>query len=88
LETDEILLRSGAISSPLRMAGAEAQPARLVCVLEKSDLNVELPGQPVKKLHGGEAAWLPAGALTSLVNPGAADARFVLVTFKDSAEKK
>jgi hypothetical protein len=86
-ETDEILVRAGAISFQMRMAGADAKPARLVGVLDQSDLNVEVPGQPVKKLHGGEAAWLPAGAVTSLVNPGAADARFFVVTFKDSVPK-
>jgi len=87
-ETDEFLLRSGSISFQMRITGADAQPARLVAVLEGSDLNIELPGQPVKKLHGGEAAWLPAGAVTSLVNPSSNDARFDLITFKDSAEKK
>jgi hypothetical protein len=87
-ETDEVLVRSGSISFQMRIAGADAQPARLLAVLEQSDLNVELPGQPAKKLHGGDAVWLPAGALTSLVNPSANDARFVLISFKDSAEKK
>jgi hypothetical protein len=87
-ETDEVLVRTGSISFQMRITGADAQPARLVAVLEGSDLNVELPGQPVKKLRGGEAAWLPAGAVTSLVNPSANDARFDLITFKDSAEKK
>jgi len=86
-ETDEVLVRAGAISFQMRMAGADAKPARLVGVLDQSELNVELPGQPAKKLHGGEAAWLPAGAVTSLVNPGAADARFFVVTFKDSVPK-
>lgn len=88
IETDEALVRAGAISFQMRIAGAEALPARLLAVLDGSELNVEILGQPAKKLKGGEAAWLPAGALTSLVNPAAADARFVLVTFKDSAEKK
>jgi hypothetical protein len=86
-ETDEMLVRAGAISFQMRMAGADAKPARLVGVLDQSELNVEVPGQPAKKLHGGEAAWLPAGAVTSLVNPGAADARFFVVTFKDSVPK-
>jgi hypothetical protein len=86
-ETGEVLVRTGAISFQMRMAGADAKPARLVCVMEPSELNVEVPGQPAKKLHGGEAAWLPAGAVTSLVNPGAADARFFVVTFKDSVPK-
>lgn len=88
LETDEILVRSGSVTDPLRIGGADAQPARLLCVLEKSELNLELSGQPAKKLHGGEATWLPAGAVTSLAKTGAADARFVLVSFKDSGEKK
>jgi hypothetical protein len=88
LETDEIVVRSGAISFQMRMTGMDAQPARLVGALENSELNVELPGQPVKKLKEGEAAWLPAGAVTSLVNPAAADSRFFLISFKDSGEKK
>jgi hypothetical protein len=87
LETDEILLREGAISTPLRLAGEDAQPARLVCALEQSELSVEIAGQPAKKLHGGEAAWLPAGAVVSLGKPGAAEARFVMISFKDSAPK-
>jgi hypothetical protein len=87
-ETDEVLLRSGGTSANLQIAGADAQPARLVAVLEGSDLNVEIPGQPSKKLHGGEAAWLPAGATASIVSPSAKEAKFVVITFKDSAEKK
>jgi len=88
LETDEILLRSGAITAPLRLAGADAQPARLVCVLEGSELTVEIHGQPAKKLHGGEVAWLPAGAEATLAKSGAGDPRFDLIVFKDSGEKK
>jgi hypothetical protein len=87
-ETDEVLLRSGSTSAKLQIAGADAQPPRLVALLEGSDLNVEIPGQPSKKLHGGEAAWLPAGAPASLVSPSAKEAKFVVITFKDSAEKK
>jgi hypothetical protein len=87
-ETDEVLLRSGAISSKLQIAGPDAQPARLLAVLESSDLNVEFPSQPAKKLHGGEAAWLPAGAPASLVSPTANEAKFIIISFRDSAEKK
>jgi hypothetical protein len=87
-ETDEVLLRSGAISSKLQITGADAQPARLVAVLEGSDVNVEFPGQPAKNLHGGEAAWLPAGATASLESPTGKEPKFVVITFKDSAKKK
>lgn len=87
LETDEILLRSGSISHPLQIAGADAQPARLIGILDSANLNVEITGQPAKKLIGGEVMWLPAGAVTSLANAGASDTRFFLLTFKDSAAK-
>jgi hypothetical protein len=87
-ETDEVLLRSGAISSKLQIAGADAQPARLVAVFEGSEVKVETRGQPAKKLKGGEAAWLTAGSPATLENASAKEAKFALITFKDSAEKK
>lgn len=87
-ETDEIALLSGEVSSIFRIAGADAQPARLVAVLDQSELSVETPGQPAKKLLAGEALWLSAGAAATFVNSGKRPtSRFVLVTFKDSGAK-
>jgi hypothetical protein len=88
LETDEVALQSGEVSSIFRIAGADTQPARLLAVLDRSELSVETPGQPAKKLLAGEALWLNAGAATTFVNSGTqATSRFVLVTFKDSGAK-
>ena len=87
LDTDEILLRTGSISHPIQIAGADAQSARLVGILDSTNLNVEIAGQPAKKLNGGEVMWLPAGAVTSLGNAGASNTHFFLLTFKDSAPK-
>ena len=57
-------------------------------VLDQSELNVESPGQPAKKLHSGEALWLNAGAAATFVNSGERPtSRFVLLTFKDSGAK-
>ena len=87
-ETDEVAVQSGEVASILRIAGADTQPARLLAVLDQSEVSVETPGQPAKKLHSGEALWLNAGAAATFVNSGAgATSRFVLVTFKDSGAK-
>ncbi len=87
-ETDEVAVQSGEVSSILRIAGADTRSARLLAVLDQSELSVETPGQPAKKLHSGEALWLNAGAAATFVNTGArATSRFVLVTFKDSGAK-
>jgi hypothetical protein len=87
-ETDEAAVQSGEVSSIFRIAGADTKPARLLAVLNRSELSVETPGQPAKKLHSGEALWLNAGAAATFVNSGtSATSRFVLVTFKDSSAK-
>ena len=88
LETDEVAVQSGEVSSIFRIAGADTQPARLLAVLDQSELSVETPGQQAQKLHSGEALWLNAGAAATFVNSGArATSRFVLITFKDSGAK-
>jgi hypothetical protein len=88
-ETDEVAVQSGEVSSIFRIFGADTQPARVLAVLDQSELSVETPGQPAKKLHSGEALWLNPGAPATFVNSGAgATSRFVLVTFKDSAAAK
>ncbi len=88
-ETDEVAVQSGEVSSIFRIFGADAQPGRVLGVLDQSELSVETPGQPAKKLHSGEAVWLNPGAAATFVNSGErATARFVLVTFKDSAAAK
>lgn len=88
-ETDEVAVRSGEVSYIFRIAWSDAQPGRLLAVLEGSELSVELPGQQPKKVNGGEVLWLPPGAVSTLVNTAAkGDARFVLFTFKDSAAAK
>jgi hypothetical protein len=86
-ETDQVAIQSGEVSSILRIAGPDAQPARLLAVLDRSELSVETPGQPAKRLHSGEALWLSPGAAVTFANPGDSTARFVLMTFKDSGAK-
>src|SRR6266849_4185709 len=88
IETDEVAVQSGEVASIFRIAGADTQPARLLAVLDQSELSVETPGQPAKKLHSGEALWLNSGAAATFVHTGERPtSRFVLVTFKDSGAK-
>jgi hypothetical protein len=87
-ETEEIAVQSGEVSSIFRIFGADARPARLLAALDQSELSVETPGQPAKKLHSGEALWLAAGAPVTFENTGARPTSgFILVTFKDSGAK-
>jgi len=87
-ETDEVAVQSGEVASIFRIAGADTQPARLLAVLDQSELSVESPGQPAKKLRSGEALWLNAGAAATFVNSSERPtSRFVLLTFKDSGAK-
>lgn len=85
METDEVVVRTGAVASAARMDSGDAQLARLVAVLENSELSLEVAGQPAKTLHAGQAAWVPAGTAATLVNSGQGNARFMLLSFKDSA---
>ncbi len=88
LETDEVAVQTGEVSAIFRIAGADTRPARLLGVLDQSELSVETPGQPAKKLQSGEALWLNAGAAATFVNVGPRPtSRFFLVTFKDSGPK-
>ena len=87
-ETDEVAVQSAEVSANLKIAGADTHLARLLAVLDQSELSVETPGQPAKKLHSGEALWLNAGAATTFRNSGAGTtSHFVIVTFKDSGAK-
>src|SRR5574337_457227 len=64
----------------VQIAGADTKPARVVGVLDRSELSVETPGRPAKKLKSGEGLWLDAGAAATFVNSsGGGTSRFVLV---------
>jgi hypothetical protein len=69
-ETDEVLLQVGGLpSGPTYKLDAAATP-RLICVLEDSEVSIEVSGGKPKKLHGGEVFWLSGGAAAEIVNAG------------------
>jgi hypothetical protein len=88
-ETDEVEARTGDTSSTLKIAGDDAKQNHLLAVLEKSDVTVETPGQAAKKLHAGEAIWLPAGTSYTVTRAGGAGGgRVFLLIFKENAVGK
>ncbi|MGH9711930.1 MAG: hypothetical protein ACRD5M_01360 [Candidatus Acidiferrales bacterium] len=83
-ETDEVAMQSGEVASVMQIGGADAKAAHLLAVMDQSDLSVGIPGKPPTIVHAGEAIWLPAGTAATLLNQSKGNARFFLLTFKDS----
>lgn len=88
-ETDEVLVESGVLAAQGKHTEASGRPARLLLVLDGSELSVETPGQPAKTLHSADVLWLPAGSTPTLTNlAGLKTSAVDLLVLKDSAEKK
>jgi len=84
-ETGEILVTSFSTALKEDYSEAGSQPARLLAVELDSDVQVDVPGQPSKNLHGGEVLWLEAGKKWRIVTPGEHKVtRFLLIQFKGS----
>ena len=69
---------------PPQIAGLDTKPAHVLAVMDQSELSVAIPGKPATVVHAGEAIWLPAGTAAALLNQSKGNARFFVLTFKDS----
>jgi len=67
-ETDEMLLQLHGVPGGATSRLEAAFTPRLILVLEDSEVSIEEHGSKAKKLHGGEAYWLPAGSAAEVVN--------------------
>jgi hypothetical protein len=84
-ETGEIVVTSFSRALNEHYTESGPQPARLLVVENDSELQVEMPGEPSRPLHGGEVLWLEAGKKWTIVTPGQHKVtRFLLVQFKGS----
>jgi hypothetical protein len=83
-ETDEVTMQSGEVSSIVQIAGLDTKPAHVLAVMDQSELSLAIPGKPATVVHAGEAIWLPAGTAAALLNQSKGNARFFVLTFKDS----
>jgi hypothetical protein len=84
-ETGEIFVSSH--FAPIEQKYSESGPsaARLLVVEDKSELRVDLAGEPSKSVHSGEVLWLEAGKNWTIITPGERKVtRFLLVRFKGS----
>jgi hypothetical protein len=85
-ETDEVLVKSFSIALRKNYSESGFQPACLLVVENNSELQVHLPGEPSRPLHGGDVLWLEAGKKWTIVTAGELKpARLLLLQFKDSA---
>jgi hypothetical protein len=84
-ETEEIFVASHFAPIEQKYSESGPQAARLLVVEDKSELRVDLAGEPPKSLHSGEVLWLEAGKKWTIITPGEHKAtRFLLLRFKDS----
>ncbi len=82
-ETDDVAVRSFSYYEKARYSEAGPQPARLLIVGADSDLQIDLPGEATKSLHGGEILWIAEGETPTILTPGDNKVtRFFLLTFK------
>lgn len=82
-ETGEIFVSSH--FAPIEQKYSESGPsaARLLVVEDKSELRVDLAGEPSKSVHSGEVLWLEAGKNWTIITPGEHKVtRFLLIRFK------
>jgi hypothetical protein len=97
-ETDGMLVQAGSLPEGRFYNAGASQAPRLFLVLSDSHLSVEVSGAKAKKLQGGEAYWLPAGASATFTDVTPAKkgkdkdrqdeikfSRFYILSFKDSS---
>ncbi len=84
-ETEVMAVASGEVTSGFHLA--KMNTAHLLAVMDKSELVVEISGQPAKTLHAGEVMWLPAEADASLTKSAGGNAKFVVLTFRNKTPK-
>jgi len=84
LQTDDFLLAGFSFAWKNGYTDSGPQPARLLIVCSNSELQVEIPGEATKSVHGGEVLWIEAGKKATILTPGEHHVtRFFILSFKD-----
>lgn len=69
---------------PDALHGGAAIPANsLLVVLNDSEIQLEVKGQPTRKLRGGEIAWIEAGSQGVASNPSKNPSNYLQLTMKN-----
>src|SRR6266403_2036010 len=83
-ETDEVRVDLHRVSDGNDYVDAAPKVAALLIGLTNSNLDVNLAGEHIGFLHGGDVLWLPAGQHRRIVDFLGTHSSFLLISFKDS----
>ena len=86
-ETDEVRVDLIKISSGRDYADAAPKVHALLVALSSANLDVNLGGEHLQFLHGGDVLWMPAGTPRKVVDFLGTHSSFLLISFKDSAPR-
>src|SRR5258706_1717835 len=83
-ETDEVRAALHKVSGGETYVAAPPKADALLIGLTNSNLDVNLAGEHIGFLHGGDVLWLPAGQPRRIVDFLGTNFHFLLISFKDS----
>jgi hypothetical protein len=83
-ESDEVRVDLHRVSSGDDYIDRVAKCDALLVGLTNSNLDVNLGGEHIQFLHGGDVIWMPAGQHRRIVDFLGTHSGFLMVTFKDS----
>jgi hypothetical protein len=86
-ETDEVRVELHKVSSGDDYVDGAPRVAALLVGLTNSNLDVNLAGEHIGFLHGGDVLWLPAGQHRRIVDFLGTHSGFLLISFKDSTPR-
>ena len=84
-ETDEVRVDFHKVSDGADYVDAKPEAHALLVALTDANLDVNLGGEHIQFLHGGDALWMPAGQHRRIVDFLGTHSSFLLISFKDSA---
>jgi hypothetical protein len=86
-ETDEVRVDLHKVSDGDDYVDAAPKVDALLIGLTNSNLDVNLAGEHIGFLHGGDVLWLPAGRHRRIVDFLGTHSHFLLISFKDSTAR-
>jgi hypothetical protein len=88
--TDDISVGTISLANGVNYSATAAHAPQLLIACDRSEFEIDMPGQSANVLHGGEVLWVPTGALaniTSTVMQGPAAVVQIIFTASDSTAK-
>jgi hypothetical protein len=86
-ESDEVRVDLHRVSGGNDYVDAAPKADALLIGLTNSNLDVNLAGEHIGFLHGGDVLWLPAGQHRRIVDFLGTNSHFLLISFKDSTAR-